>query len=81
MATRETMKKWIIEALEQHGGAASILQVCIYIWDHYEATLRDSGNLFYTWQYDLRWAKQGLREAGIIKPASESPWGHWVLSK
>jgi hypothetical protein len=37
-----------------------------WIWEHHEAELRDSGDLFYTWQYDMRWAGTRLSNEGKI---------------
>ena len=54
--------------------------MCKHFWDTYEQDLRDSGNLFYTWQYDIRWAATELRKDGDMKPAEESRKGVWELS-
>ena len=48
-----------------------------YIWEHYEDELRQSGDLFYTWQYDVRWAAQKLRNRGLLKAVNgrrDLPW-------
>ncbi|MGY9210632.1 hypothetical protein ACTM4X_25350, partial [Citrobacter freundii] len=45
--------------------------------DSYEAELRDSGDMLYTWQYDIRWAAQQLRNEGSLKPVNrrrDLPW-------
>ncbi len=42
--------------------------------------LRSSGDLFYTWQYDIRWAATTLRKEGIMKDASLSEVSMWELS-
>jgi len=62
MATREDMKVWVIDALKSLGGKGWPKDVAKYIWDHYEAELKRSGGLLYTWQYDVRWAAQALRK-------------------
>lgn len=77
MATREDMKSWVILALMSLGGKAWPSDVAKYIWDNYEADLRSSGKLLYTWQYDARWAAQSLRNAGKLKPVHgrrDRPW-------
>ena len=56
MASREDMKAWVVTALTSLGGKAWPSDVAKYIWDNYEAELRRSGKLLYTWQYDVRWA-------------------------
>lgn len=48
-------------------------------WDHYEEELRRSGDLLYTWQYDIRWAATELRKTGFMIEATESPRGIWQL--
>ena len=80
MATRDDLCDWVIEALKANGGRAKIVQVCKYIWEHYEKELRNSGDLFYTWQYDMRWAGQKLRNNGILKPAHGNRSAPWELS-
>ena len=79
MADKYDLRDWLVEALEASGKSATIVDVCKYIWDKYEDELRASGNLFYTWQYDVRWAATDLRKTGRMKPASISPQGVWEL--
>lgn len=76
MATKEDLKGWIIEALEELDGSGSVVEVAEVVWRRHEPELRASGSLFYTWQYDLRWAAQVMRDAGKLKPAKthRSPW-------
>ena len=77
MATREHMKDWVIHALKSLGGKGWPKDVSKYIWDHYESELKQSGSLLYTWQYDVRWAAQALRNSGILKPVNgrrDLPW-------
>lgn len=79
MAPKDTLREWVIEALKAKDGRASIVQVCQYVWDKYEKALRESGDLFFTWQYDIRWAADQLRNAGVMKSADLSPKGIWEL--
>lgn len=79
MATREDLPSWLHEALKALGGRASIVEVSRQVWDEHEQELRGSGDLFFTWQYDIRWAANKLRHAGIMKPAEDSPKGIWEL--
>lgn len=77
MATRNDMKNWVIVALKSLGGKAWPSEVAKYIWDSYEFELRRSGNLLYTWQYDVRWAALTLRKTGVLKPVfgrRDLPW-------
>ena len=79
MAHREDLRKWLTEALEANNGNASIVEVCKYVWQNYENELRRSGDLFYTWQYDIRWVANQLRKEGIMRAAKLSPKGIWEL--
>tara|TARA_Y100000739_G_C20475143_1_gene403224 strand:- start:168 stop:440 length:273 start_codon:yes stop_codon:yes gene_type:complete len=74
------LEKWVEEALVENNGAASVLEVAKIIWNNHEEDLKASGNLFYTWQYNYRWAATNLRNKGILKPANESPNGIWELN-
>lgn len=69
--------EWVVEALTSMGGKGSAKDVSKYIWNHYEEELRKSGDLLYTWQYDVRWAAQKLRDSGRLKPVhgrTDRPW-------
>ena len=79
MAHRKDLRKWLTEALEANNGSASIVEVCKYVWEKYENELRRSGDLFYTWQYDIRWAATQLRKKGIIRAVDLSSKGIWEL--
>ena len=80
MSKREDLKPWVIDALRAHGGSATIIEVCQYIWEHHEGELKSSGNLFYTWQYDVRWAAQTLRDNGTLRPVQGSRFRPWELA-
>ncbi len=71
---------WLFEALKSLGGRGSIVEVCKFVWDNHKEELEDSGDLFYTWQYDIRWAAWQLRKEGKMKPEEISPKGIWELS-
>lgn len=58
MTNREILVPMVVEALKAHNGKASILEVCKYIWNHFEKQLRNADDLFFTWQYDVRWQPQ-----------------------
>ena len=72
---------WIVEALTAHGGSADIVQICKHIWEHHEAELRQSGDGFYTWQYDMRWNGQKLRDEEILQPKKKGDRGPWRLMR
>lgn len=81
MADRDDLDNWVVDALTSLGGKGTIVEIAKYIWDNHESDLQDSGNLFYTWQYDFRWSGKRLRDQNIIKPAKTSPSGVWILNK
>jgi hypothetical protein len=64
-----------MDALRAHNGQATIVEVAKHIWDHHEAELRAAGDLFFTWQYDMRWAALELRKEGRLAPSQgRGPW-------
>ena len=79
MASKKDLHKWLSDALEANNGSARIVRVCEYVWEKYENELRRSGDLFFTWQYDIRWAATRLRKEGIMRAADLSPKGIWEL--
>lgn len=77
LVTRESMKQWIIVCLQERGGKAWPREVSKYVWDSYEVELRNSGDMLYMWQYEIRWAAQKLRDEGVLKPVNgrrDLPW-------
>ena len=80
MATKHDLGDWIVEALRASGGSQRLVEICRYVWDHHENELRRSGDLFFTWQYDIRWAATKLRHERVLKPANLSPVGIWELA-
>jgi hypothetical protein len=75
MATKADLEEWVMEALHHLGGVAHLARIAEHIWTYHEGDLRKSGDLFYTWQYDMRWAAQNLQRAGKLKKLSRS----WAL--
>lgn len=80
MATKHDVTDWVAAALKVLGGRGSLIEVAREIWKKHEAELRASGDLFYTWQYDMRWSANVLRRKGIMKSAEISPAGVWELA-
>ncbi len=81
MPDRETLMVWVVDAIKANQGSATIVEVCKHVWEKHEDEILHSGDGFYTWQYDIRWAGQKLRHDGYIKPVSLSPKGIWVLAE
>jgi hypothetical protein len=74
MASKEDLQSWIIDALNALG-PASVTQIARHIWEDHEDDLKASGDLFYTWQYDMRWAGQTLQRKGkILKKGQGRTW-------
>ena len=80
MATKHDLQYWVKEALETLGGTGTVVEVAREIWRRHEDDLRASGDLFYTWQYDMRWAAQALRDTGQAKSTKATPKGRWELA-
>ena len=74
MATKADLKISVIEALEDHGGTSSLIDVARHIWKNHKADLKASGDLFCRWQYDMRWAATTLRQEGKMREG-------WALSR
>ena len=66
MATKHNLEAWVIQALKELGGEGNVAQIAKSIWEKHEHELRASGDLFFTWQYDMRWAGQKLQKAGKL---------------
>ncbi len=71
---REYLQQWVLDAVRLEGGAATVLQVARRIWANHENELRKAGDLFYTWQYDMRWAGQRLRDNGFLELGPNRTW-------
>jgi hypothetical protein len=76
---KQMLKIWVVEALKDHGGRATVLEVSKHVWVNHREEL-EAGDLFYTWQYDVRWAAHALRKQGRIRAAKISPRGVWELA-
>jgi hypothetical protein len=81
MADRSDLQEWVIRALRDLGAAARIVEICRNIWEHHEDELRRSGDLFFTWQYEMRWAGQQLRDKGVLRSVHGSKSQRWELAQ
>jgi len=80
MADRSSLKAWVLHALRELGGTGTIVDVCKIVWRDHHDELEASGDLFFTWQYDIRWAAQYLRDTGYLVPAVRRRNVPWSLS-
>ena len=81
MLKREDLPDLLFQTIVSLKGAATIVDACKLFWDQHEKELKQSGDLFYTWQYDIRWAATELRKTGRMKAAEISPRGIWEVIK
>lgn len=79
MASKYDLDGWVVEALRQLGGTATIPRICESVWLNHERDLRASGDLCFTWQYDIRWAAQRLRDGNVLVANGVAPRGTWRL--
>lgn len=80
MFTRNDLQDWVVQAIQANGGSAKIVLVAKHIWLHHAQDLQASGDLFYTWQYDMRWACTRLRDTNVVEEAEVSKRGEWRLA-
>jgi len=78
---RDMMTEWVLQALRELGGSARILDINKKVWELHAEEIRNTGDLFYEWQYELRWAGDLLRRQGKIRDAKLSPKGVWELTQ
>ena len=72
MAENADLKIWVMEALRALGGSGKVVDIARHIWENHEADLRARGDLFYTWQYAMRWAGQVLQHEGRLSKAGKN---------
>ena len=77
---KQDLDTFVLEALRDCGGSAKIADICKYVWEKHNDRLEDSGDIFYTWQYEIRWAGQRLAKAGRIVKGNPQR-GYWSIKK
>jgi len=78
--TRNDLIDWVYEALARAGGELSPLGVAKSIWANHESDLKASGDMFYKWQYEVRWAGQMLQKSGRAKKTRKGNSSIWSLT-
>ena len=63
MATRDDLGKWVLAAVQELG-PSPVPRVAEHIWKAHAEELKASGDLFFTWQYAMRWEAMKLRKKG-----------------
>lgn len=76
---KEDLQILLKNVLNQLGGSAPIMEVFKKFYEMYGKNLDKNDDLFYTWNYDIRWAATELRKKHIMKPINLSPRGVWEL--
>jgi hypothetical protein len=77
MAYKDDLKDWVLHAIKENGGEATLVQVAKHIWNNHKEDLQRYGDAFFVWQYDMRWAAQYLRNEGFLVGADQAPRGIW----
>lgn len=77
MSYKDDLKDWVLRAIKENGGEATLVDVAKHIWANHEDDLKKLGDPFYVWQYDMRWAAQYLRDQGFLVKADRTPRGVW----
>jgi hypothetical protein len=80
MDIREDIQPWIIDALRENGGNATITQVAKHVWEHHKEDISKDEFALYNWQYEMRWAAGKLRKTRQLKAAAASTRGTWFLA-
>lgn len=76
---RSDLPDAVVKALNELGGTGTVVDVARLIWRDHEAALKASGDIFYTWQYETRWAAQRLRDAGKLTYGRKNGRSVWQL--
>ena len=79
MTYREKLQLWVWQALDELGGRGTVNEVAKNIWVKHETDLKAAGDAFYSWQYDMRWAAQGLRKKGKIDFRKVGKLNEWFI--
>jgi hypothetical protein len=75
MVDRADLMPWIIDGLKANSGKVHFIEISKHIWKNHQRELEASGNFFYKWQYEMRWAGNKLvNEKKIIKDKSNGVW-------
>lgn len=77
---RATMAGWVEEAIRELGGSGALLDVCKTVWRNHGDEIQAAGDMFYKWQYEVRWSADILRKEGVLKSADQSKRGIWQLA-
>jgi antitoxin component of MazEF toxin-antitoxin module len=74
MLGREDLKPWIVESLRASGNRGTVVQIAKHIWDNHKGELEAAGDMFFKWQYEMRWAGNQLVKERVITKSSSDGW-------
>ena len=77
--TKLDLPPHLLDIVVALGGSVTVLEASREFWQRHEPELRVSGDLFYTWQYELRWAAQELRDSGKLAATGRGASSRWAL--
>ena len=73
---KKDLPKILYSILTDLGGSANMLTVFKEFYRVYGPQIKEDNPLFYTWNYDIRWAATTLRKQGIMAPAKKNENSH-----
>lgn len=85
---RNDLPDFLYKIIDELGGKASMMSIFRKFWEKHGKELSSADDMFYTWNYDIRWAATQLRSQGRMKPAFTkenthgapmSPRGIWEI--
>ena len=75
MVTREDLVPWVVDGLKANGHKVHFIEVAKHLWAHHRRELEGSGDFFFKWQYEMRWAGDQLVKAQrLIKHGHTGIW-------
>ena len=76
---RDDLPDLLYRNLDELGGEATVVEAAAWFWSRYDKELRNSGHLFYTWEFDLKKAAESLRRDHRMVEAFDCPENVWEL--
>ncbi|MCL2176555.1 MAG: hypothetical protein FWB72_01180 [Firmicutes bacterium] len=67
---RKDLPQILYELIKDMGGSGKMMDIFKKFWEQNKNAISDKSDLFYTWNYDIRWAATKLRREKRMKPAS-----------
>ncbi len=74
MNSAQILQSWLLEGLTAAGGSATPTDVSKQVWARHRGELESAGDLFYTWQIELRGTAEALAGSGIVRIDDAGTW-------